>query len=42
MLPADDAVVLETDGMSPEQVIDRLVALLEARRRMTGRTAGQS
>ena len=42
MLPADDAVVLETDGMSPEQVIDRLVALLEARRRMAGRTAGQS
>jgi cytidylate kinase len=42
MLPADDAVVLETDGMSPEQVIDRLIALLEARRRMTGRTAGQS
>jgi len=38
MRAADDAVVLETDGMSPEQVIDHLVALLEARRP----TAGQS
>ncbi|MEI7782054.1 MAG: (d)CMP kinase [Planctomycetota bacterium] len=41
MRPADDAVVLETDGMSPEQVIDRLVALLEARRPTAGRTAEQ-
>jgi len=41
MRPADDAVVLETDGMSPEEVIDRLVALLEARRPTAGRTAEQ-
>lgn len=32
MRAAEDAVVLETDGLSPEQVVDRLVALVEARR----------
>ena len=30
MKPADDAVVVETDGLSPEQVVDRLVAMVEA------------
>jgi cytidylate kinase len=33
MRAADDAVLLETDGMSREDVVDRLVALIEARRR---------
>ena len=32
MRAADDAVILETDGLAPEQVVDRLVALIEARR----------
>jgi len=32
MRPAADAVLLETDGLSREQVVDRLVALVEARR----------
>jgi cytidylate kinase len=32
MRAADDAVVLETDGLGPEQVVDRLVGLIEARR----------
>jgi cytidylate kinase/pantoate ligase/cytidylate kinase len=32
MRAADDAVVLETDGLAPEEVVDRLVALIEARR----------
>jgi cytidylate kinase/pantoate ligase/cytidylate kinase len=45
MKPADDAVTLETDGLSPEQVIDRLVAMIEAVReagdRGPGKAAGQ-
>lgn len=32
MRAADDAVILETDGLAPEEVVDRLVALIEARR----------
>jgi cytidylate kinase len=32
MRAADDAVVLETDGLGPEEVVDRLVGLIEARR----------
>ena len=36
MRPADDAVILETDGLTPEQVVDRLVALIEARRGSRG------
>ncbi|MFM7035348.1 MAG: (d)CMP kinase [Planctomycetia bacterium] len=31
MRPAADAVVLETDGLSPEEVVERLVALVRAR-----------
>ncbi|MEI6240140.1 MAG: (d)CMP kinase [Planctomycetia bacterium] len=31
--PAADAIVLETDSLSCEQVVERLVALIEARRR---------
>lgn len=31
MRAADDAVVLETDGLGPEEVVDRLVGLIEAR-----------
>ena len=30
MKPATDAVVVETDGLSPEEVVDRLVAMVEA------------
>jgi cytidylate kinase len=30
--PADDAVLLETDGMSAEDVVQRLVAMVETRR----------
>lgn len=45
MKPADDAVTLETDGMSPEQVIDRLVAMIDAVRRSgphgPGKAGGQ-
>jgi cytidylate kinase len=33
MLPAADAVLVETDGLSPEAVVDRLVTLVEERRR---------
>ncbi|MFM8827341.1 MAG: (d)CMP kinase [Actinomycetota bacterium] len=33
MQPADDAVLLETDGMSREQVVERLIELVETRRR---------
>jgi cytidylate kinase len=33
MHPADDAVLLETDGLSREQVVERLVELVETRRR---------
>jgi len=33
MRPADDAVVLETDGLSAAEVVDRLVRLVEERRR---------
>ena len=36
MRAADDAVILETDGLAPEQVVDRLVALIEARRGSRG------
>jgi len=36
MRAADDAVILETDGLTPEQVVDRLVALIEARRGSRG------
>ena len=32
MHAASDAVLVETDGLSPEQVIDRLVQLVEERR----------
>ena len=32
MRPADDAVILETDGLALEEVVDRLVAMIEARR----------
>jgi cytidylate kinase/pantoate ligase/cytidylate kinase len=32
MRAAEDAVTLETDGLSPDEVVDRLVALVEARR----------
>jgi len=32
MRAADDAVLLETDGLSAEEVVERLVALVEARR----------
>lgn len=38
MKPADDAIVVETDGLSPEQVVDRLVAMVEACR--SGRSDG--
>ena len=33
MHPAADAVLVETDGLTPEEVVDRLVRLIEARRR---------
>lgn len=36
MQPAADSVLLETDGMSREQVVERLVDLVEARRRASG------
>lgn len=36
MKPAEDAVVVETDGLSPEQVVDRLVAMVEACRTSRG------
>lgn len=32
MHPAADAVLVETDGLTPEEVVDRLVRLIEARR----------
>ena len=32
---AADAILLETDSLSREEVVDRLVALIEARRRAT-------
>ena len=35
MRPADDAVVFETDGLPPAEVVDRLVALIADRRRGT-------
>jgi cytidylate kinase len=31
--PAADAILLETDSLSCNEVVDRLVALIEARRR---------
>lgn len=37
MLPAADAVLLETDGLSADEVVDRLAALVAARR--TGEAA---
>ena len=33
MHPAADAVLVETDGLTPEEVVDRLVRLIEVRRR---------
>ena len=33
MRPADDAVILETDGLSAAEVVDRLARLVEERRR---------
>jgi cytidylate kinase len=33
MRPADDAVILETDGLSAAEVVERLVQLVEERRR---------
>ena len=33
MQPAADAVLVETDGLTPEEVVDRLVRLIEVRRR---------
>ena len=33
MHPAADAVLVETDGLTPEEVVDRLVRLIEALRR---------
>jgi cytidylate kinase len=38
MRQADDAVLLETDGLSAEEVVQRLVELVEARRRPRGST----
>jgi cytidylate kinase len=32
MKPADDAVILETDGLSPDEVVERLVAMIDTRR----------
>jgi cytidylate kinase len=34
---ADDAVLLETDGLTCDEVVDRLVALIAARRSVAGR-----
>jgi cytidylate kinase len=36
MKPAADAVLLETDGLSPDEVLDRLVSLIDERRKGTG------
>lgn len=36
LAPAADAIVLETDSLSAEEVVDRLVGLIEARRRAGG------
>jgi cytidylate kinase len=36
MKPADDAVLVETDGLTEEQVVDRLVHLIEERRTSRG------
>lgn len=33
MKPADDAVIVETDGLGPEEVVDRLVSMIEQRSR---------
>lgn len=38
MRPADDAVLLETDGLSREEVVNRIVALIEARLAKGGRS----
>lgn len=35
MHPAADAILVETDGLSPEQVVDLIVTLIEERRRPT-------
>lgn len=32
MKPADDAVLVETDGLTPDEVVERLVRLIEERR----------
>ena len=37
MRPADDAVLLETDGLSREEVVNRIVALIDARLAQGGR-----
>jgi cytidylate kinase len=36
MRAADDAVLLETDGLTRDEVVERLVALVEARRAGAG------
>jgi cytidylate kinase len=36
MKPADDAVLVETDGLTEEEVVDRLVHLIEERRTSRG------
>jgi cytidylate kinase len=33
MKPADDAVIVETDGLVAEDVVNRLVAMIEERSR---------
>ena len=33
MKPADDAVIVETDGLAAEDVVNRLVAMIEERSR---------
>jgi cytidylate kinase len=33
MKPADDAVLVETDGLTQDDVVERLVQLIEERRR---------
>jgi cytidylate kinase/pantoate ligase/cytidylate kinase len=38
MRPADDAVLLETDGLSREEVVNRIVALIDARLAQGGRS----
>ena len=33
MKPAEDAVILETDGLAPAEVVDRLVVMIGERSR---------